>query len=844
MTKKNILFLILLGLFLHVPFLQAQKKSNQQKVTLIKGAFIDSLTQEGEPYATIRVFRKSRPKTPIKLAVTNQKGKFSEKINGLGEFVIQITSIGKNAVQKDFIISRNDKEKDLGTFWTQDATETLKNVEIIAQKPLVKVDVDKLEYNIKDDPDAKTNTVMEMLRKVPMVTVDGEDNIKVNGSSSFIIQINGRTNKMMSSNAKDIFKSMPASSIKKIEVITNPGAKYDAEGVGGVLNIVTSEKGLEGYSLTLNGGTSNRGMTGGVYSIVKKGKLTLSVNANYSHFDHPSDRSESLREQWNDAGNRSKLTSTSKNKHEGDFGYGNLEASYEIDSLRLISVSFGGYGGGHDGNMNATTIMKNAFFGPDADYSYTNVGINSSNWFALNGSVDYQRTSRKNKQRIFTLSYRIDTNSNNSETDNSIDCDDVQWADFLKLYNRKSDGSTSSTEHTFQADYTTPIGKMHTIETGVKYILRKNNSETDYFTDQSGAMAYDESNSIDYRHTNNILSAYAGYTLRYKKFGFKAGLRYEYTLQDVDYRKGRGEDFDFNYSNLVPSANISYKITPMQALRFSYNMRIQRPSIWYLNPYVNDMDPTRVRFGNPNLECEKGHSIGLNYSNFTQKLNINFGVNYNFGNNGIEEYSYLGDGSENIKNKQGVMYTTYGNVGRRRNVQSNLFVNWNATPLTRVYANAWGAYSDLRSTAMNVSNHGWSGGMYGGVQHTFPWKLRFSANIYTSSRDITLQGKGSGYTGYSFNLNRTFLKDRLTVSAYASDIFNSKKTFENETISTNFIDRSKYIAYRSRFGIRLSFRIGQLKAAVKKASRTIRNDDVMQGNSSGGSNTGGSQNGK
>ena len=126
----------------------------------------------------------------------------------------------------------------------------LKGVEIVAQKPLVKVDVDKIEYNIEDDPDSKSNSILEMLRKVPLVTVDGEDNVQVNGSSSFKIHVNGKPNNMMSNNPKEVLKSMP-NTIKYIEVITSPGAKYDAEGIGGILNIVTVGSGFEGYTATL-----------------------------------------------------------------------------------------------------------------------------------------------------------------------------------------------------------------------------------------------------------------------------------------------------------------------------------------------------------------------------------------------------------------------------------------------------------------------------------------------------------------------------------------------------------------------------------------------------------------
>ena len=228
---------------------------------IVKGILVDSLTLEGEPYATIEIVEKKAPDKAVKMAVTDMQGNFKEKMNAQpGMYVITITSIGKSTVTKDFEVKSGEKEADLGTLYTSEATNELGSVEIVAQKPLVKADIDKIEYNVQDDPDSKTNTVLEMLRKVPLVTVDGEDNIKVNGSSSFKIHVNGKPDNMMSDNPVDVLKSMPANTIKHIEVITNPGAKYDAEGVGGILNIVTvGGSGFKGYTATFTGNGSNTG---------------------------------------------------------------------------------------------------------------------------------------------------------------------------------------------------------------------------------------------------------------------------------------------------------------------------------------------------------------------------------------------------------------------------------------------------------------------------------------------------------------------------------------------------------------------------------------------------------
>ena len=266
--------LLLLLLFVFTAVMTGWAQNSAMPSYTVKGVLLDSLTQDGEPYATIKITKKGAPDKAVKMAVTGANGRFQEKLNvGAGDYVITISSIGKAPVTKEFTLKPSVRVIDLGTMLSAEANNELKGVEVVAQKPLVKVDVDKIEYNIEDDPDSKSNSILEMLRKVPLVTVDGEDNIQVNGSSSFKIHVNGKPNNMMSNNPKEVLKSMPANSIKYIEVITSPGAKYDAEGVGGILNIVTVGGGFEGYTATFRANASNYGAGAGGYAMVKQGKI-------------------------------------------------------------------------------------------------------------------------------------------------------------------------------------------------------------------------------------------------------------------------------------------------------------------------------------------------------------------------------------------------------------------------------------------------------------------------------------------------------------------------------------------------------------------------------------------
>lgn len=850
--------LLLLLLFMFATFAAGWAQKDVAPSFTIKGVLLDSLTQEGEPYATIRITKKGVPDKAVKMAVTGANGKFQEKLNvPAGDYAISISSIGKAPVVKDFTLKPSTKIIDLGTLYSSEANNELKGVEVVAQKPLVKVDVDKIEYNIEDDPDSKSNSILEMLRKVPLVTVDGEDNVQVNGSSSFKIHVNGKPNNMMSNNPKEVLKSMPANTIKYIEVITSPGAKYDAEGVGGILNIVTVGGGFEGYTATFRGNVSNNGAGAGTYAMVKQGKMTISVNYNYDYNNSPRSYSDNYRENYEPGARDEKfLESQSSSKSKGNFQHGNLEASYEIDTLRLLTAAFGMYGGSNESDNNGNTVMYRTNH-EDVAYRYRTDSRNKNSWYSINGNIDYQRTSRKNKQRMLTLSYKINTqpqtdNSKNVYLDIFPDEQKEELAERLRLENYHSDGKTNTMEQTFQVDYTTPIGKLHTIETGAKYIFRRNSSDNALYEAAGGSdnYAYNEDRSSEYRHLNHILSAYVGYTLKYKDFSFKPGVRYEQTIQRVKYIVGPGEDFHTNYSDWVPSVSLGMKIGKTQNLRVGYNMRIWRPGIWNLNPYFNNQDPMSISQGNPDLKSEKSHAFDIAYSNFSAKFNINVSLRHSFGNNGIEMVSRLitnengeifDDNPEHMA-PNGAMYSTYDNIGKNRDTGLSLYLNWNASPKTRIYVNGRGSYRDLKSEAQGLHNYGWNVSCHGGIQHTLPLKIRLSLNGGGSTPYISLQGKGSGYQYYSIGLNRSFLKDdRLTLNLYCNNIFEKYRTYNSHTKGDNFISKSSG-KYPNRYvGFSIGYRIGELKASVKKAARSINNDDVKGGEGGGNAGGGGGQ---
>lgn len=793
---------------------------NAQKVQSpysVKGVLADSLSKESEPYATIRIAFAKNPSKPVHMAITSDNGKFDEKLKEPGNYVITFSSVGKNTVQRNFTLTEKAPMANLGTILISEATEMLKGVEVVAQKPLVKAEIDKVTYSIEDDPDSKTNSTLEMLRKVPLVTVDGEDKIQVNGSSNFKIHVNGKPNTMMSNNPKEVLKSLPANSVKSIEVITEPGAKYDAEGIGGILNIITvTGSNMQGYTVSLNAGVNNQGYNAGAYGTVQVGKFTVTGNYSYNHNDSPEHTSFSNREDFT-SDTYKYLNQQSSGKSGGDFNFGSMEGSYEIDSLNLVSFSMQMYGGNYDSKSNSQTQMLNSL--REHTYSYNTINWNKNLFGSIGANFDYQHSFKK-KGEYLTFSYRYNGSPNNSESYTEYE----EIKDYpYDLRNQHYDNDARTDEHTFQLDYTNPISKMHNIDFGAKYILRNNKSESQYFKEYNGEYQVDDNLTDNFKQTQNILAAYGDYMLKWKKMGAKVGVRYEHTFMDVEYAKMPEKNFDAGFDDIVPSMMLSYQLAPTQTLRATYNMRISRPGIWYLNPFRDTSNPTHISYGNPDLETEKAHSVGLAFSSFSAKFNINANLGYSFVNNGIQNYSFINNG---------VMETTYGNIGHTQRTSLSLWMNWNPGKTTRISVNASGMYVDLRSdeSFLKQSNNGFQGNLFLNAQQTLPWDLRFSLYGGGNSPNISLQGKGSSISYYGFSLSRSFLKEkRLTVSLNTSNLFHKYLTFKNETVTDTFRSWSKSKLQQQYYGLNISWRFGELKAQVKKANRTIINDDLMSG---------------
>ena len=798
------LCLLLLSFFAPILLVAQNKVTNYQVI----GQIVEKITGNGVPFATVII--KNDSIKVKKAQACDVSGNFSIDLNAPLKYTIIVSSVGYKEFSMPLTVSK--LKTDLGKISVEEGV-LLKEVTVTAQKPLVKIDPDKIVYSMESDPEAQANNALEMLRKVPLITVDAEENITLNGQSNFKVLVNGKSSTMMSTNFKEALKSLPANTIRDIEVITNPSSKYDAEGVGGIINIITSKKTIDGYNGSVSSGVDARGslnLSG--YLAVKINKFSFSSRYYGSQFIQPESRTSVATEYFNNTDyhySQSNGNSTYKGLSNGYTG----EASYDIDSLNLISLSFWGFRSSYENNGFTETRYMN--IDNDTTRLYNNHLKSSNISGSLSGNIDYQRTYKK-PDKSLTFSYKLDNNPRTIKNTSGID-GIINYPSYSQL----SENDAVGREQTFQADYYDPITKKHQLESGIKFILRQNTSNSEIFRDN---VKLDNVNDLDYNQY--ILGLYAGYLIKWKKLSTKTGLRLERTWNDGNSKtSGINTDFTNRLFNLVPYITFSYMPKQGQTIKLSYTQRLSRPGIWYLNPYVNNSDSLNISYGNPMLKSEVSHSFELGYTYFTPKLNFSASSSSSFANNSIERISRV--------ESNGATVSTYENIGKDQLYGLNLYLSYRPSGKLNLFLNGGVNYSKLEANAgYSITNQGFSyRGSLGGRRTL--WKDgSVNANLGVYSSSIMLQGRSSSFFYTSLGVSQYFLKRKLMLSVSTSDPFWYRKKYTNESkdITFNSHIENSYPAQNVRFSVAYNF--GKMDLQVKKARRGIKNDDIKSGGES------------
>lgn len=689
----------------------------------------------------------------------------------------------------------------------------LDEVKVLATRKLVKVGSGKLTYDVADDKEAKASSVFDILRKVPLVTIDGQDNILVKGNSAYKIYRNGHLDPTLSSiSAKDILKAIPASTIRQIEVITEPGAKYDAEGTSAVLNIITSSNSLiKGATGMLSSSINNNGTNrSSAYTATSIGKTT--VSANYAFTQFPTKENESSIHSSVLYRNGQVLDMLRQSQSRGNAHYMNIAASCDIDSLNLLSFSAGGYFLSYKTNSMSSYNRYDDL--NDLLYSYDEYNHNPRNRYNnYNMRMDYQHKMRK-PGNVFMLSYML--NGTQNKVDNNIV--------YSNRFNMPMDYTTYSRyvknnniEHTIQFDYTTRVDKHNTLDLGLKYIYRlsKNTTEQDYSGKETAVSSF-------FNHSTNIAASYVEWTAQYGKWNLRPGMRYEFSRLKGSYPKGDGTPYSCNLNDLVPSVNILYKLNDTNTIQYNYAMSINRPGINYLNPAVI-IQPESRTYGNTNLKSSRSSQMALTWTKITGKITNQMILAYGFTNNFLTNVDNVTD---NIRS------TTYANALHVRMASFMDFLQWTPTTKTRISVNSTLGWMKDYFPEQGIYNKGLYGNFSGNIFQKLFWNLLLNVGGGASfGHNLSgLYGRTANYHSDYLSLQKSFLKDdKLTISLWTVCPFERHRAQTQYTTQGEYTGFTRTVNVSRQFGVRLSLKFGKSKIEVKKTGTNLDNTDVVGG---------------
>lgn len=799
----------------------AQTQNSPTNIT-VKGAVIDSAANKPLGYVTVAL-QDSATRTPVKSTLAKDDGSFEIKAPEGKTYQLVIAFIGY--VTKVLPVKPTGTEFNAGKILLAAASKELKEVTITAVRPVMKQEVDRLTYDVQADPESKAVSALDMMRKVPLLSVDGDDKIRLKGSGNYKILINGKESALMAKNPSDVLKAMPATNIEKIEVITTPPAKYDAEGLTGIINIITKKNADQGYNGSIN--MRYNTVWGPGYNLngtVKQGKFGLS---GYAGFGTQKEVTAATYNNLTQLATQSVLSQNGTNTFSGKYKYANAELSYEIDTLNLLTGSFEIFQGHFDQNGVLQSNLTNSI--GTVDQAYRNTVTNNSKDKGADVAVNYQRSFKNHKDELLTASYKYsyspsDQFNSNSFTDR-FNYDDVNNPDFRQRNN------AGNREHTFQLDYVYPLKKIN-IEAGAKAILRNNFSDfrREDLDPTTNQYVIDTGQTSTFDYHQDVTSFYNSYQLKLSKWTAKAGLRIEHTKISADFM---GTPLDRGYNNLIPSISIQRSLKS-SSINLGFTQRIQRPGIYQLNPFIDRSNPKFISTGNPDLRPELNNTFELTYSNF-KKAAITVGLSYAFSNNSIQNVSHLQVDNTSLDT---VTYTTYQNLGSNRNLGLNINTNFSVTKAFTISLNGQVSHVWLKGTynGQFYKNDGYIGNSFASLTYKLGDTYRLGLNAGFFSGDVNLQGSSSNFIYNSYTVAKDLFNKKFTVTLVANNPYSKYRAFSNTTRTPDFTQiTSRENPYR-HFAIRLNYKFGKLNGDIKKNQRSINNDDTKNSGKSSGTN--------
>ncbi|PMD98115.1 TonB-dependent receptor [Siphonobacter sp. BAB-5405] len=799
------------------------------KNPVVTGFLVDSTGGKPVEFASVALFNRSTNQL-VTGTVADGKGQFTISNVTPGNYRLQISFVGYETKSIEPLNVIQDVT--LGVIKLTGDSKTLQEVTVTGQKALIEEKVDRLVYNAEKDISSKGGDASDILRKVPMLSVDLDGNVSMRGSSNIRVLINNKPSTIVASSVADALKQIPADQIATVEVITSPSAKYDAEGSGGIINIITKKNNLQGFNLNLDTGVGNRGANLGLNGNYRQGKMGFTLGG-FGRAEYNVKTLSTLDQTSQVGGNTLLSRQTGEGMTRGLMGRYNLGWDYDISKNQ--SITAGIRYGLRNRNVDQDYLTELFTNGTMTGTQNRNV-TTKNNSGTIDANIDYLHIFKPQQEWSVSALYSRNDMVNNFDAD-------LLSGESLTGRQRNLNDNVNQ-EFTLQTDYQTPIQKNQMLEFGLKGIMRKVNSDYEYLLAGPTGNYFPQENNpkgfLDYNQ--NIAAGYASYTYTTKnKYTFKVGTRYEYTA--IDARSNTDASIAIpNYSNFVPSLNIS-KALKTGMVKLAYNRRIQRPGIQQLNPNFNAANPQNVTMGNPLLRPELTDNVELGYSNTFNKAFFNAAVFGRFTNNSITQVRTP------LDTLAGAILTTFENIGSEHALGVNLFFKYDLSSkfsldffTNSYYTKLQGTTTGLDGLSINIENSGVNVDFGSRIQATLGKGWGIQGFGMMRGPQVQLQGRMAGFGFYNLGIRKDFANKKGSIGIAAENFLSSNIRMKTELTSPQFTQVNNMYMYNRGVRLTFSYKIGKMSMqAPRRRAKSIQNDDVKDG---GGNDTGaGMQNG-
>ncbi|RLD65126.1 MAG: hypothetical protein DRI95_09385 [Bacteroidetes bacterium] len=788
-------------------------------IGILSGTVYD---EQGTPveYATVSLFS-MRDSKLVTGGITNSKGYFKIKEIKLGAYKVKIKFIGFNTKEiKGIYLFPKGKgkgqgtEQDLGKIKLEGSSVEIDDVNVVADKSHVQYKIDKKIVNVSQDVNSAGGSAVDILENTPSVNVDIDGNVELRGSSNFTVLIDGKPTVL---EASEVLQQIPANVIENIEIITNPSAKFDADGAAGIINVIMKKKKQIGFNgvVNLSAGTRDK-YKGNVLLNYKVGKFNFSGGLDYRNDMRYGSGMQDRITYYPDT---SYYMSYNGDRNMHIYGYGFQGGiDYYINDNNTISIS--GRSGTREFSRNSKSYYYEWTNPSNIDDYYLRDNDLGYDGASYNLNLNYNLKFKKPDQKLDVLLYysnwdgkRFDDQYKYITDENQIIIDD-------NPEKRKTDQLTPRDQYRYQFDFTSPIGTNGILEAG--YHGRYDISTSDYlysiFNESTDEWELDTdiSNKADF--TRNIQAIYGTYTSKILDFDYKLGFRTEYTDRLI-YMYSTGNEFVVNRLDFFPSAYLTKELNEKQQLQLSYSRRLNRPRNRNLNPFPNYSDPLNVRVGNPNLEPEFVDSYEFNFQNRFKKSFISAEAFYRRKNNLITRVNLLGEDN--------VIYRTYSNLNHDNSLGLELTANLQFNKWWKLSGSSSGYYYSIIGEIDNedISNESFNWNLR--LNNTFSFKsnTRIQLTGFYTGPSVTAQGSREAFYFANVAVRQDFLKKKFSLTAQIRDIFNTMgHSFTSET--DDFYTYSEFTREGQVLTLSLTYRINNYK---EKRNKGRNGDDDMEG---------------